>query len=291
VFSASSYAAFRPTWPTTVFDQVLSYHKGPKSLCVDLGCGHGSFTRELSSYFTRVVGIDPSAPMVNQAASSTKEENVSFRQGNAEDLDSFGDGSIDMVISSQAAHWFDYSKVWPMLKRKLRTGGTLAFLGYKENVLVKHPKATEVLHRYSYDPGVDLMGPHWEQPGRDILKDKYRSIVPPEADFEDIRRLEYEPGTQGVGTGPLGERVMYKTMKLGEMEGYVRTFSAYYRWQAAHPDQNAKAKGGQGDIVDEMFEKMLEVPEWENVEAEWRDVEVESEWGSVILLARKKQDL
>jgi trans-aconitate 3-methyltransferase len=226
--------------------------------------------------------------MVKQATSSTKEENVSFRQGNAEDLDSFGDGSIDMVISSQAAHWFDFSKVWPMLNRKLRTGGTLAFLGYKENEFVKHPRATEVLHHYSFDPNVDLMGPQWEQPGRDILRDKYRAIIPPEADFEDIARLEYEPGTLCDETAPLAERIMYKNMRLGEMEGYARTFSAYYRWQAAHPDQKSKEKGGQGDIVDEMFEKMLETePEWKKRGAEWRDIEVESEWGTVILLARK----
>lgn len=271
------------------FEQVLNYHRGPKGLCVDLGCGHGSVTRELSSYFSKVVGIDPSEPMVKKAISSTKQENVAFRQGNAEDLDSFGDGSIDMVISSQAAHWFDYSKVWPMLKRKLRTGGTLAFLGYKENVFVDHPRATEVLNRYSYDPEVNLMGPHWEQPGRDILRDKYRTIIPSEADFEDITRLEYEPGTQGPEIGSVGERIMYKTMKLGEMEGYARTFSAYYRWHAAHPNQKAKAEGGQGDVVDEMFEKLLDVePEWKILGAEWRDIEVASEWGSVILLARKK---
>ena len=224
--------------------------------------------------------------MIKQATSSNKEENVSFRQGNAEDLDSFGDGSVDMVISSQAAYWFDYSKVWPMLKCKLRSGSTLAFLGYKENVFVKHPRATQVLHHYSYDPGVDLMGPQWEQPGRDILRDKYRAIIPSEADFEDITRLEYEPGMQGEETEPLGERVMYKTMKLGEMEGYARTFSAYYHRQAAHPDQKSKDKGGQGDIVDEMFEKMLEAePEWKKRGADWRDIEVESEWGSVVLLA------
>jgi SAM-dependent methyltransferase len=268
---------------------VLSYHKGPRTLCVDLGCGHGSFTRELSSHFTKVVGVDPSAPMVKQATSSTKEENVSFYQGNAEDLDSFGDGSIDMVISSQAAHWFDYNKVWPMLKRKLRSGGTLAFLGYKENIFVKHPEATKVLHHYSYDPEADFIGPHWEQPGRDILRDNLRAIIPPETHFEDIQRLEYEPRMPDSETGPLGERIMHKTMKLGEMEGYARTFSAFYRWQAAHPENKSKADGGQGDLVDQMFEKMVEVePGWMSRGDEWRDIEAESEWGSVILLARKK---
>lgn len=268
---------------------MLGYHRGPKTLCVDLGCGHGSFTRELSSHFTKVVGVDPSAPMVKQATSSTREENVSFYQGNAEDLDSFGDGSIDMIISSQAAHWFDYKKVWPVLQRKMRTGGTLAFLGYKENVFLNHPKATKVLHHYSYEPGADHMSPHWEQPGRDILRDSLRTIVPPETDFDDIKRLEYEPKMPNSDEGPLGERVMYKTLKLGEMEGYARTFSAFYGWKAAHPEKKSKAEGGQGDLIDEMLEKMLEAePEWNTYGSEWRDIEVESEWGSVILLARRK---
>ncbi len=272
-----------------MLDQVLSYHKGPRSLCVDLGCGHGGFTRDLSSHFTKVVGVDPSGPMVKQATSSTKAQNVSFIQGNAEDLDSFGDGSIDMVISSQAAHWFDYSKVWPMLKRKMRAGGTLAFLGYKENVFVKYPRTTQVLNHYLYDPDVDFMGPHWEQPGRNILRDLFRAIVPPETYFEDVQRREYEPKIQDSETVDQGERVMYKTMNLGEMEGYTRTFSAYYRWQAAHPDQKSKAEGGKGDVIDEMFEEILKVePEWKNQGDEWRDIEAESEWGSVILLARKK---
>lgn len=227
--------------------------------------------------------------MIKQAISSTDEDNVTFIQGYAEDLDSFGDGSIDMVISSQAAHWFDFIKVWPMLKRKMRTDGTLAFLGYKENVILKHPKATKVLHHYSFDPKADLMGPHWEQPGRDILKDNFRTIVPPEADFDDIKRLEYLPKMLDSETGPLGERVMHMSMKLGEIEDYARTFSAFYRWRAAHPENKSKAQGGQGDLVDEMIEKMVEVePEWKSQGFEWRDIVVESEWGSVILLARRK---
>ena len=46
---------------------------------------------------------------------------------------------------------------------------------------------------------------------------------------------------------------------------------------------------GEGDIIDEMFDKMLEAePEWKKAGEGWRDVEVENEWGSVILLARRK---
>jgi hypothetical protein len=37
-----------------------------------------------------------------------------------------------------------------------------------------------------------------------------------------------------------------------------------------------------------MFDKMLEAePEWKEAGEGWRDVEVENEWGSVILLARR----
>jgi ubiquinone/menaquinone biosynthesis C-methylase UbiE len=72
--------------------------------------------------------------MIKQARSSTKETNVEFREASAEDLGFVEDGSVDLVVAGQAAHWFDYSKVWPSLTRKVRSGGTIAFIGYKDHV-------------------------------------------------------------------------------------------------------------------------------------------------------------
>jgi hypothetical protein len=58
---------------------------------------------------------------------------------------------------------------------------------------------------------------------------------------------------------------------------------------AGHEGVKSREDGGEGDIVDEMFDKMLEAePEWRAMGERWRDFEVESEWGSVILLARRK---
>jgi hypothetical protein len=37
---------------------------------------------------------------------------------------------------------------------------------------------------------------------------------------------------------------MHKTLKLGEIEGYGRTFSGYHDWMAAHPDVKARKDGG-----------------------------------------------
>lgn len=198
-----------------------------------------------------------------------------------------------MVVAGQAAHWFDYSKVWKELGRKVRRGGTLAFWGYNDNVFVEHAEASRVLDWYCYGlPYEKTMGAFWEQPGRRILREKYRAIVPPEKEWGDVRRIEYEPARGGEGEEEgEGEVLMRSRLKLGEVEGYVRTFSAFHSWAAEEGNKGRKARkdGGEGDIVDEMFERMLEVePEWKAAGEKWRDVEVESEWGSVILLARRK---
>lgn len=134
-----------------------------------------------------------------------------------------------MAVSGQAAHWFNYSRVWAELGRTVRRGGTVAFWGYKDNIFVENPKATKVLDRFCY--GDNKMGPFWEQPGRDILRGRYREIVPPEGEWEDVQRIEYEPSLEGKGKGMgEGECLMHKRLKLGEVEGYVRTFSAYWNW-------------------------------------------------------------
>jgi SAM-dependent methyltransferase len=227
--------------------------------------------------------------MITQAQSTpSNSSNITFKQGTAEDLSDLEDGSLDMVVSGQAAHWFEYAKAWPELKKKVRAGGTLAFWGYKDPVFVDYPAATKVFDDYCYGP--NAMGPFWEQPGRNIVRDKYRAIVPPAEDWLNVERIEYEPGTKGCGSGNgTGTVLMHKMAKLGEVEGYVRTFSSYHNWMAQHPDRRAKKDGGKGDIVDEMFEKILEAePTWKAEGERWKEFEVENEWGSVILMARKR---
>ncbi|EHL02640.1 putative Trans-aconitate 3-methyltransferase [Glarea lozoyensis 74030] len=270
-FNAVSYATFRPSYPPQLFKTVLSYHQGPSMTLLDLGAGH-----------------DPSPSMIKQAKASTSSSfsNVSFHEASAEDLHFVDDSSLDMVVAGQAAHWFDYKKVWPELAKKIRKGGTLAFWGYKDNTFVDYPKASKVLDEYCY--GDSTLGPYWEQPGRNILRDKLKDIVPPETDWDEVTRYEYEPGTNGKRSG-VGDLLMHKRLTLGEMEGYARTFSSFHNWAADHPERKARKDGGDGDIVDEMFDKMRESePEWAAMGEKWREFELENEWGSAILLARKK---
>ncbi|KAF3061285.1 putative S-adenosylmethionine-dependent methyltransferase CRG1 [Daldinia childiae] len=291
-FSAKAYAAFRPAYPPSLFRTVLNYHKLPASngTLLDLGCGHGLIARYLRPHFKSVIAIDPSAGMITQAKQTTTDPTITFRQGSAENLDFLSDGSVDIAVAGQAAHWFNYGKVWPNLARVVRSGGTVAFWGYKDNVLIGAEPATEIMERFVYGfgevaPGVEGMGPYWEQPGRNILRDLLRSVQPPETDWVDVTRLEHEPGEEGTDE----TRWLRKKMKLGEIEGYVKTFSCFTGWKEAHPEARSRADGGDGDILDIMWDHMVDVvPEWKAMGERWREAEVENDWGTYILMARRR---
>jgi trans-aconitate 3-methyltransferase len=229
--------------------------------------------------------------MIAQAKKMTNDPKIEFLQGSAEDLSFLPDSSVDMVVAGQAAHWFDYGKVWPNLARVTKAGGTVAFWGYKDNKLLGQEKATEIMERFVYGfgevaSGFEGMGKYWEQPGRNILRDLLRSVAPPESDWQDVERLEHEPGQKGQE-----EKFSWqtKTMKLGEMEAYTRTFSCYSAWKEAYPNVKSRAEGGSGDVVDVMWDYMIDaIPEWKKRGANWRDAEVVSDWGTYILMARRR---
>jgi SAM-dependent methyltransferase len=289
-FSHASYATFRPSYPPALYDTVLKYHHGPKNLCVDLGCGHGAVARHLSASFTHVIGTDPSQGMLEQARSMTPKEkypNVEYKEATAEDSPFLETGSVDMVVAGQAAHWFDYKRLFPELKRIVRPSGTLAFWGYKDHVFVDYPRATEILEKYAYGNDERLLGPYWPQPGRSIVEGKLRVIKPPTSDWEDIQRIEYEPAVNGPRSGQ-GTMLMNKRLTLKECMAYIRTWSSFHGWQERHPEMKRKDDGGNGDVVDEMFQVMVDTEEDWRKGGDWRDKEVEIEWGSGLLLARRR---
>lgn len=282
-FSAATYAAFRPTYPTALYNHLLAYHSGPRTLCLELGAGHGTVARNLAPHFTRVLATDPSPNMVKQAISQTPKaeySNVEVRKGNAEDLSEVSDGSVDMVCAAQAAHWFDFTKAWSEVSRVLRPGGTLAFWTYKDHMYVDYPKASKLLHEWMYSSSKETIGPFWE-PGRQIVRGNYRDIKVPKDLFEDEKRIEYEPGTDGEGTGK-GECLMRREMTVEQSKSYMRTWSSVHSWQEANGNPKPKSEGGEGDITDRIHEQMAGLEGWND------DTKLVMEWYSAIILARKK---
>ncbi|KAI1434479.1 hypothetical protein GGR50DRAFT_662637 [Xylaria sp. CBS 124048] len=229
--------------------------------------------------------------MVEQARRMTDDAKIAFRHGHAEDLSTLvRPSSVDMAVAGQAAHWFDHSAVFQELARVLKPGGTLAFWGYVDNVFVGAEQATEIMETFVYGfgevaPGIEGMGPYWEQPGRNILRNLLRSVKVPEDQWRDTTRLEHEPGKED------GEDVgwLRKTMQLGEVEGYLRTFSCYSNWQHAHPEIKSRADGGNGDIVDIMLDQMVDsVPEWRAMGENWREADAVCDFGTYVIMARRK---
>ncbi|KAA8910428.1 putative S-adenosylmethionine-dependent methyltransferase [Sphaerosporella brunnea] len=308
-FSSARYATFRPAYPTTLFTHhLLPYHQGARNVLLDLGCGPGTVTRPLSVHFSRTIGTDPSEGMLNTARELTPEKDcptVTYRRANAEQLAFLKDGEVDMAVAAQAVHWFDHAAWWAEMARVVRKGGTVAVWGYKDCMIPRAPKASRVLSEYTH--GKDKLGPYWSQPGRSYVQGRLRVIRPAEKEWEAVKRWEFEPkwevpvteeeeswreeveeGDGKEGFGELvnrGEGLMRKTVTLGGMDSYIRTWSCTHAWKEAFPEAKSKAEGGQGDIVDELMEKMKEAEGWGEG---WRDMFIEIAWGHGVILARRK---
>lgn len=301
-FSHDSYANFRPTYSTALFDIVLAYYNAGRASAgggtlVDLGCGPGQISRALASYFTTVIGVDPSPGMVAQAKSLTGDPKITIRQGSAEDLSPLADSSVDLAVAGAAAHWFDFGRAWPELARVVKKGAAAAFWGYIESVITGCPQTSQIHRRFMFStgevkPGIEGLGRFWEDAGGDVLRGLYEAIVPPEADWEDVTRIKWRPDdspTSGIEKAPKEALWLRKRLTLGEYADYIRTYSACNNWKAAYPDKKSKAEGGDGDVVDALMEEFVEaVPEWRAAGDKWSEVEVEVVWATCLVMARRK---
>ncbi|XP_071482280.1 putative methyltransferase DDB_G0268948 [Diadema antillarum] len=130
--AASRYAATRPTMSAEILRIITSSLekriKKPWKLATDVGCGSGQYTQPLAPYFRRVLGFDASETQIQKANALKTAENVAYSVSPAESLP-VDSGSVDLVLSATAAHWFDFPKFCAEVHRVLRPGGCLAVLG------------------------------------------------------------------------------------------------------------------------------------------------------------------
>lgn len=107
---------------------VIARHAGfAPGVCVDLGCGTGRFTGILAATFGgRVIGIDPSRPMLRAAAVALRgTPGVTLLHGRAESIPLAPD-SVDFVLMSMSYHHVpDKPAALASVRRTLRSGGVL----------------------------------------------------------------------------------------------------------------------------------------------------------------------
>ncbi|EMD36616.1 hypothetical protein CERSUDRAFT_84797 [Gelatoporia subvermispora B] len=324
-YDAAKYAAARPTYPRQLFDFVFQYHgRAPGARweqAVDLGCGTGNATIELTP-FKHIIGVEPSERMIAQATQALQTRSTFDSDGNAkadyaslasrtrlvhgsaESLDFLEEGSVDLIVSAQAAHWFDWTRLWPEAARVLRRGGSLAVWGYSEFRLPAIPHATPLIHAYSRgsDPATSL-GPHWEQPGRTVVDDHLVAIPDPPAGFHDVERVYFTGDYHPDLPNPRPPILSQRTTWAGLLE-YLRTFSSLHTFKEQYPEDATRPGGG----IEERFWRRLrreaartkeaaapvQVLGWEHGVGEEgegpmvaEDEEVTIEWPVAMILARK----
>ena len=104
------------------------FGQGSISNVLDLGCGTGRFSQALASRFVaEVVGVDPSAKMLEQARAKPHSSRVRYAMGRGEEIP-LPSRSVDLVFMSMVFHHFKSpALVARECGRVLRNGG-LVFL-------------------------------------------------------------------------------------------------------------------------------------------------------------------
>ena len=122
------------------WQRLLSAHvdRTAVSLVVDLGCGTGRFSEMLAAELgARVIGLDPSEKMIDQARRKPATSPVVFGRASAHELP-LRDSCVDLVFMSQIYHHLpDPAAVARECRRVLRTGGYVCIrTGTRENDVV-----------------------------------------------------------------------------------------------------------------------------------------------------------
>ena len=81
---------------------------------------------------------------------------------------------------------------------------------------------------------------------------------------------------------------MEKRLTVADVGRYMRTWSSVHKWVGEHPGRKRREEGGEGDVVDALFEDIRDSEEEWRRDEKWMDREVLIEWGSALVLARRR---
>ncbi|MDR2014479.1 MAG: class I SAM-dependent methyltransferase [Azoarcus sp.] len=191
-----AYARFRPTYPVELSAFLAS--KAPDTkLAVDAGCGSGQLTAQLGEHFDQVIGLDPSA---DQLANAAPHPRVRYECATAEKLP-VQNGTVSLVTAAQAAHWFDLPAFFHEARRVAAPGAVVALVTY--GALELEPQVNAVF-RYFYR---EVIGRFWPAE-RALVDSGYAGMEFPFTEF------------------PAPAISITRKWSLPELLGYVSTWSA-----------------------------------------------------------------
>lgn len=126
---ASLYDQCRPAPPEILGRFLTTQAQTPRpSLVVDLGCGTGLSTRYWADKAERVIGLDPTDAMRDQAEQAAFP-NVSFAKAFSHET-GLPAGCAQVVTCSQSLHWMEPTATFHEAARILQPGGVFAAYDY-----------------------------------------------------------------------------------------------------------------------------------------------------------------
>lgn len=235
---AASYARYRPIYPAALFDWIADAAPA-RERAWDCACGSGQATLPLSERFARVTGTDASARQLEEAPA---HPGITWRVAVAESsgLDS---ASFDAVTVAQALHWLDLPRFWVEVRRVLRPRGIFVATCYGL-ASIDNVEANQQL-RHFHD---DVVGDYWPRE-RGHVDRGYHDIALP---FERI-----DPPAVAMSAN----------WTLGQLLGYLRTWSAVRRYIEAHQVDPVEAFG-------------------EELRRAWGDVRRDVQWPLTVVAGR-----
>jgi ubiquinone/menaquinone biosynthesis C-methylase UbiE len=219
-----SYALYRPTYDSRLYDNILNYGKKNGNLnlnnALDVATGNGQAALDLSAYFDNVIAMDIQVNQINHAF--TGYNNIKFIEGSAENI-CLDANSVDTICVAQALHWFDTSTFYKEAHRVLRSNGTLAIWGYDLCFITsdKHDKESASKAQNASNVILDLyknseLSKYWDN-RRFLIDNHYLTIAP----NKDEKMEKLWRNVEQINMN------MSKKWKLSDLVRYISTWSAY----------------------------------------------------------------
>lgn len=141
-----------------------------KDKLLDLCCGNGILSKELSPYVDELMGVDFSEPHIEFARKQFIAPNIMFLKGDATKLTSFTEKHFDKINLYFSFQYFDTYKLGELVVKemaaRLKPGGKILIgdVPDKERLAVFYPKPMD---RFRYHlariRGRDQMGKFWSE--------------------------------------------------------------------------------------------------------------------------------
>ncbi|KAJ6101942.1 hypothetical protein N7486_004369 [Penicillium sp. IBT 16267x] len=250
-----AYANLRPRYHPSIYQMVMDHHNttgGQLDILLDVGCGPGIATHALAPKFSHVLGLDPSEGMVATAREHSEGKpttNVRFEVSTAEDLGSnlsppIQDSSVDLIISANAAHWFNIPAFWSAAARVLKPSGTVAIWAPCGPAI--HPSTPNSLAIQVAMENIqeEYLAPFYE-PGNLLTQNRYTGFPLPWDMDEPLAAFDKESFLHrewGVDEGFFDREPV---LTLDHVEKMMGVGSPVTRWREANPG----AVGTEKDVI------------------------------------------